>query len=95
MHVKGWTGWTWAGLAICVALTVPSARGQVQSEKVGASDKQVRGIRAELVCSCECGDEIHDLAHKNNCADYNNKLCRVASGLEKKYAGCKEIGVAK
>jgi hypothetical protein len=93
--VKGWTAWTWTGLAICLALTVPGAHGQVQSEETGLSDKQVRGIRAELVCSCECGDEIHDLAHKNNCADYNNKLCRVASGLEKRYAGCKEIGVAK
>jgi hypothetical protein len=93
MVMKGWLAWIGTVSAMMFALTGASA--QVQTEQVTLSEKTVQGIRAELVCSCECGDEVHDLAHRNNCADYNNKLCRVASGIEKRYSGCKEIGVAK
>lgn len=77
------------------AAMVFSLTGALAEEGTKQSEKKVRGIRAELVCSCECGDETHDLAHRNNCADYNNKLCRKASGIETKYSGCREIGVAK
>jgi hypothetical protein len=91
--MKGWFAGICTVLAMVIALA--GAQAQEQSGQAGPSEKMVRGIRAELVCSCECGDEVHDLAHRSNCADYNNKLCRVASGIEKRYSGCKEIGVAK
>ena len=82
--------------AICGFSAVAfSLTGAIAAEQAQQSEKKVRSIRAELVCSCECGDETHDLAHRNNCADYNDKLCRKASGIETKYSGCREIGVAK
>jgi hypothetical protein len=91
--MKGW--FAGIGTASAMIFTLVGAHAQTEAEQAKSIEKAVRGIRAELVCSCECGDEIHDLAHRNTCADYNNKLCRVASGIEKRYSGCKEIGVAK
>jgi hypothetical protein len=55
----------------------------------------VPSIPAQLVCSCECGTETHDLAWREDCGEYNNKLCRTGSGVEKRYRDCREIGVKK
>jgi hypothetical protein len=82
--------------ALCaLSMTAMLVSGASAQEKADEKNVSVPSIPAHLVCSCECGTETHDLALKENCADYNNKLCRTGTGVEKRYRDCREIGVAK
>jgi hypothetical protein len=81
----------WAVLAIALLSTGANAQQKADDEKLIS----VPSIPAQLVCSCECGTETHDLALREDCGEYNNKLCRTGSGVEKRYRDCREIGVKK
>jgi hypothetical protein len=81
---------------LCALSTIALlASGAGAQEKADERKVSVPSIPAHLVCSCECGTETHDLALKENCGDYNNKLCRTGTGVEKRYKDCREIGVKK